>query len=436
MKWYAGALLLLVIAYAFGLELLAYAMYVLLGLIVVSRYVARQWIEGLQATRTVSQTTAEIGEVIEVSVELENRGALPAPWILYEDLLPRSALVQRPPRLVVLGRRLGVTMLRPRGKTRLVYAVRCEMRGYYQIGPTVLESGDVFGLHRRWRAAAEPAYVLVYPRVAPLANYDLSSRRPIGEIRVRHRLYEDPTRIAGIRAYEPGDPLNRVNWRATARAGSLQSKVFEATTVAGATVVLDFHQAVFTKRHEPVRSELAVSAAASLAHAVYHLGQQIGFVTNGRDAVDRIAREGWAGDYRTRGAVRQATSMVAASDRLRPVVVPTRRGPEQFLRIREALARIELTDGMNLEQLIAETAHQMPRDATAVVVTAGASPETLAALAGLRRQGFAVTAVLVEFDDVEFALAAGRLAGLGVEARQVKDEVTLRNVCSGKLVGV
>ena len=39
-----------------------------------------------------------------------------------------------------------------------------------------------------------------------------------------HRLYEDPTRISGVRPYEAGDPLNRVHWRATARTGALHSK--------------------------------------------------------------------------------------------------------------------------------------------------------------------------------------------------------------------
>ena len=66
-----------------------------------------------------------------------------------------------------------------------------------------------------------PHFLLVYPEIAPLEGYDLASRMPLGEIRMTHRLFEDPTRIAGVRAYEAGDPLNRVHWRATARTGSL-----------------------------------------------------------------------------------------------------------------------------------------------------------------------------------------------------------------------
>ena len=44
-----------------------------------------------------------------------------------------------------------------------------------------------------------------------LEGYDLASRRPIGEVRISHRLFEDPTRIHGVRPYERGDALNRIH---------------------------------------------------------------------------------------------------------------------------------------------------------------------------------------------------------------------------------
>ena len=143
----------------------------------------------------------------------------------------------------------------------LAYTVECMRRGYFQIGPLVMENGDLFGLHRRFRVDAEPVYLLVYPRIVPLEGYDLTSRRPIGDVLMMHRLFEDPTRISGVRLYEMGDPLNRVHWRATARTGVLHSKVHEPSTLSGATVLLDFHQSGYHDQGEPFRSELAVTIA-------------------------------------------------------------------------------------------------------------------------------------------------------------------------------
>ena len=68
---------------------------------------------------------------------------------------------------------------------------------------------------------------------------------------------------------------------------------------------MEFHTAAHERKHEPHRSELAVTAAASIANAVYLLNQQVGLVTNGRDAADRIRHEGWAHDHRSRPVGRQ-----------------------------------------------------------------------------------------------------------------------------------
>ncbi len=58
-------------------------------------------------------------------------------------------------------------MLGPLERKTLNYQIQFIMRGYYQVGPMVLETGDLFGLTRRFRIATEPVYVLVYPKVVP-----------------------------------------------------------------------------------------------------------------------------------------------------------------------------------------------------------------------------------------------------------------------------
>jgi uncharacterized protein (DUF58 family) len=430
MKWFLGALLFLLIALVLQSGLLAYAMYVLLAVMVVSRVLARAWIGNVTARRTCDQLIAEIDDEVPVELVVRNSGLLPVPWVLLEDMLPRQALDQKPPRLKVKGKRLQIRML-PAGKeVAISYDIHCLMRGYYQIGPLVMESGDLFGLHRRYRVDADPQYLLVYPKVVPLQGYDLASRRPIGDVRLTHRLYEDPTRIAGVRPYEAGDPLNRVHWRATARTGALHSKIYEPSTLAGVTVLLDFHKAGYHRQGEPHRSELAVTAAVSLANAVYELGQQVGLVSNGRDAADRIRLEGWEHDYRTRQAARQSTVMRETSERLQPLIVPTRRGVEQFQRIRETLARIELTDGLTATQLILETTSRMPRDATVVALLPDVPVETALALGALRRQGYAVSVVLITLGDEQKEKGYGRLREEGIiDVRLLDNEAELPELC-------
>jgi uncharacterized protein (DUF58 family) len=435
MRWFLGAIVLLAIGIAFQMGLLVYAMYVLLGVILVSRYLAREWVENITAERECSRLTAQIGDKVAVIVNFRNTGKLPIPWLIVEDSVPKEALMQRPPRISLEGKRMNVLQLGAKGQKSLLYQVTFLMRGYYQIGPLLLESGDLFGLHRRFRLETKPHFVLVFPKVVPLQGYDLASRRPIGEVRLTHRLFEDPTRISGVREYQHGDPLNRVHWRATARTGALHCKMYEPSCIAGATLLLDFHSVVYSPRSEPHRSELAVTTAASLANAVYQMGQQIGLVTNGRDAADRILQEGFRHEFRTRSLALGTAKMRDRSDRLRPVVVETRRGPEQLVRILEVLARLELTDGLTFPQLVVEATSRLPRDATVVSILPAVPQETAIALGSLKRRGYAVTAILVMYDDEDDAPACmGRLMAEGIDVRRVESEAAIGSVCAAQMV--
>jgi uncharacterized protein (DUF58 family) len=442
--WFLAAAVILLAALALESGLLAYSMYVLLGLLILTRLFARRWTAALSAERSVKKAGAddqeadsadglamEIGERVVVRVTVRNEGALPVPWVLIEDHVPGRALDPRVAKLKLKGKRAEIVMLRGGGEIELKYSLECLGRGYHQIGPLVLETGDLFGLHRRFRVVADPKFVLVYPRIVPLIGYDIASRRPIGDVRMSHRLYEDPTRIAGVRGYQQGDPLNRIHWGATARTGQLHSKVHEPSTLSGMTVLLDFHSAGYHSRGEPHRSELAVVTAISLVHAVFLIGQQVGLVTNARDGAERIRTEGWERDPKSRQEARTTADQVAESKRLEPLVVETRRGAEQLQRSREVLARAELTDGLTFAQLVVETAHRLPRDATALAVLPAVSQETAIALGNLRRRGMAVSVVLVMLDEGAMEKAYARLLAEGIrDLRQLNDEASLADLCT------
>ena len=81
MKWFIGVLLLLVVALIFDLSLLAYAMYALLAVLLVSRFLSRSWINNLQATREIDRLEANVGETVTVGVNVRNTGWLPVVWL-------------------------------------------------------------------------------------------------------------------------------------------------------------------------------------------------------------------------------------------------------------------------------------------------------------------------------------------------------------------
>jgi uncharacterized protein (DUF58 family) len=434
MRWIVGAILVLVVAVVFRLGLLAYSMYALLAAIALSRYLANRWSGDLDATRSMNASQVSVGDKVAVVVTVDNRGKVPVPWMLLEDLLPRQALIHSPPPLEVTGQRLQLVSFRSQGTKTILYQMKCNRRGYYQIGPLIAETGDVFGLYRRFRVLSDPSFLTVLPEVVPLTGFDIASRRPIGEVLMSYQLFEDPTRIRGVREYRAGDPLNRIHWKATARTGALHSKVYEPSTVAGVTILLDFHHDAYDRADEPVRSELAVTATASIAAAVCEMGQQVGLCTNGRDAADRIRTEGWTHQRLRSRRDAQAAGMRDRSDRLRPVVVPTQRSDAQLQRILETLARVEKSDGLNFPQLVMESAARLPRSATVVAMLSIVTPQHAIALSNLRKRGFAVSAIVNVYDEYRYAELAGPLMAERIEVRQLKNREAIADLCNKCMV--
>jgi hypothetical protein len=118
------------------------------------------------------------------------------------------------------------------------------------------------------------------------------------------------------------------------------------------------------------------------------------------------------------------------SDRLQPLIVETRRGVEQFQRIRETLARVELSDGLTAPRLILESASRLPRDATVVAVLGDVPVETALALGSLRRQGYAISVVLITMGEEQHEKCYGRLHAEGImDIRHLKDEAGVPDLC-------
>src|SRR4026208_1949576 len=87
--------------------LLAFAMYVLIGVLLLSRHLAKKWVGSLEAARECKATEAvEVGASLEMKVRLATKGNTRVAWVLVEDLSPEHYLRQKPPRVRITGRRM------------------------------------------------------------------------------------------------------------------------------------------------------------------------------------------------------------------------------------------------------------------------------------------------------------------------------------------
>ncbi len=456
MRLIAGISLLFLLGLLLNASILVFAAIVVTVVYLLARYQTRRATESLSAERTVSTEELEVGETISVQIRLNNRDTWNIPWVLFEDMVPARALHGPPPSLRLEGSNVRMCNVPASGNRVISYKVEALRRGYYQLGPAIAETGDLLGLHRRFRRITDATYVLVLPKLIPLLGYDVASRRPVGEIKVSYRLQEDPTLVSGIREYAPGDPIRRIHWRASARVGKLQCKEYQPTSVAGAMLVLDMHEESNPVHHEPVRGDLAVTAAASICHSLMQMQQQFGVISNGRDAIDRVAEatlvskinkrepsmarnrpsdgtaidnEGDSAEFESVEAARKAVGMRDSDDRMRPILLPCSRGPEHFVQVHRTLGRLERTDGLKLEELLVEAQGKLPRDATILVILQEVSDSAALALGVLTRQGFSVAAIVNAYDNEAFTSAVARLLAQRVMVYHLLDEETIPHIC-------
>lgn len=113
-------------------------------------------------------------------------------------------------------------LLRPGELTRLQYFIRPAARGNYQFGDILLYLHSPLGLvKKRQRAAAEHA-VKVFPSFARRSSYALDSPAVTNERgNKRVRKIGQSMEFEQITDYVPGDDIRTINWKATARKGSL-----------------------------------------------------------------------------------------------------------------------------------------------------------------------------------------------------------------------
>jgi len=193
---------------------------IILGMLVLGsstagRLWARVSLQEVYFTRSLSERRLFVGETAELLLTLENRKGLPVPWIELREQLPRDlpvvgarTLITGTPGLAMLQRN---TALGRHDRLQWPVTLRAIQRGYYRIGPARLRSGDIFGFFEREETVPEMSErLVVYPHTYSMPELGLESARPFGELRGGNRIFEDPSRVVGVRDYQPGDPMKRI----------------------------------------------------------------------------------------------------------------------------------------------------------------------------------------------------------------------------------
>jgi len=323
----------------------------------------RYCLTGVDYERRLGASCAAWGDDVWLTVRLTNRKLLPLTWLQVEDQIPARLDIERA--TVTHGQRQSLAYLSsllsmlPYEQVVRRYRVRCRQRGLFEFGPSRLVSGDLLARTSRSTRNEKVGRLIIYPKTLDLVVTPPRSRRMVGRQAADRLIVTDPSRTVGVRRYQAGDPLRHVEWRASARSQELLVRVFEPTTDLALAVFLDFLVPGFGADNlYPDQLEFAISVAASLA----------------RWALDRRFRVGLVGNGTGLGP--------------HGVRVPVGHGPEQLVRILEALALATpfAWQRTPIARLLASEAAQLPYETSVALVTARLDDELLAAAAAVGRR--------------------------------------------------
>jgi uncharacterized protein (DUF58 family) len=329
-------------------------------------------IRGVRLTRQPRANRAQMGQVFETRYTLDNPGRLPRLWLVVRDESPLPGSQ---------GSRLFPMIEGKRGRTYLA-RTRLLRRGVFPLGPTVLESGDPFGLFPVSRVYPAEESILVYPMLADVRQFPSPAGIMPGGEALRRRTLQLTPNAAGVREYAHGDPLNRIHWPSTARRDRLISKEFELDPQAEVWIFLDashtgqasipyelkieegeeFWRRDYVFALPPSTEEYAISATASIGRYFLRMGRSVGFASEG-----------------------QTLS-----------ILPPERGGRQLGKLLEALALLRAEGNLSLRGLIEVQAQHLSRGSTVVIVTHSVEEDVALAVDFLVRRGQRPVVALID----------------------------------------
>jgi uncharacterized protein (DUF58 family) len=375
-RWFPTAFMIVLIGAIFRQPVL-----VLLGMLVFAFSLGvRLWwdvsLRGLTYDRTLSGTRAVHGETVTLEITVVNAKPVPITRLEVLDevtanIAPNTIKLEYTDRRDIRGLRTFFS-LGMYERVTYRYQIPTTVRGRHSIGPAILTATDPFGLVTRERRKREIDSFVVYPRIVPVSTVVVPARQPFGDDRPVQPVVEDPMRMAGVREYVPGDSPRRIHWRATARVGRLQTRVFEPSASPIAAIFLD--TITFSQMWEGQNLrllELAITVTGSIASDLLGRRQQVGLYANAPIPL-----------------------------RARTIRIPPARRPSQLARILEQLALLHSVYGDRIERLVAEEVPKLPWGATIVIVTTNVTETMQRTLLRLARTSGNGRYVLVAIGDV------------------------------------
>ncbi|MEO5986461.1 MAG: DUF58 domain-containing protein [Candidatus Limnocylindria bacterium] len=365
------------------------------GLTLLSRWLTTLWsrygLDSISYERRLGTTRAVWGDEVPLDIEVWNRKVLPVPLLTVDDHVTDTIRIAG--RTLVASERPGQGALQ-NSWSLLWYervirhqVIDARRRGAFTFGPIRLTVSDLFERGTNSEDRELLGELLVRPRTVPMRALP-TARAPLGSAPTRSSLFEDPSRHAGVRRYEPGDPMRRIHWRATARLGEPVSRRYEPVNERQVLIAVDLQTVpgpYWLMIFDDDQVEALCVAAASIARRLLHSDTACGLLVGAQMAGGRR----WA-------------------------YLPPAAAARQLGRIEDVLARLQPIVSLPFEKLLGVVPRRLSPGGTILTLSARDPQPFAERLRRLSRSGYAVTHLAL---GPSRATDAAMMRSLGIAAR-------------------
>lgn len=157
-------------------------------------------------------------------------------------------------------------IINPRSLITLRKELTCHYRGTYSIGVDKIILRDFFGFFRISYSEIEQHKILVYPKLRELKSNLLKNVINESSESVISNDTQNMSVFTDVRDYQPGDPLNRIHWKLTAKAGNFISKDYSGQMTNKTKVFLDTFSLNLDEEDTIIFEDYLVEGCVSLIH--------------------------------------------------------------------------------------------------------------------------------------------------------------------------
>ncbi len=259
----------------------------ILAQILAEKYYEKHWTKGLKVEIRFQKEPVRQGEEGFLTETIENEKRLFLPVLQAGFAVSRNLSFGQEENTSVSDQSYKRDVFSVMGRQRIIRKVPFQAlkRGYYEIQKTDLVTRGILLAGEQYETLPCSTYLYVYPKRISGEKWETLFRRISGVYESRKRLLEDPFQFRGIREYTPDDPMNKINWKASARTGSLMVNQLNSAVFGNVYILLDVEDETVWK-YEEIHEE-GIRLAAAAAEYFLSRGIETGLITNGRDCKEK-----------------------------------------------------------------------------------------------------------------------------------------------------